>query len=516
MIEELQSVFLVQLCPFLDRAMWPTITVHNSLIDTRFLIYKLPKYKINESVGTGLDYMYLDPTLPSWQRSTFLVNDSQGALWYTLGQLYQDHKSKSNTSAYLLYNDDPPLLDYKKNHGHTKGVVHFDMEQGFWLSHSVPRFPPFPERGYGWPPTGKRNGQTALCVTYRGSQFVSIAEQLLLYNPRVYNCSLPDFFMPMFSNLSILCQGVRLPSSDKKQATKLMSSRGETFVNFAKSQYYVDDIYTAWVAQDLKSNLLTETWQEKEHELPPNCSLPEHVYNVKRIQLPGPHFFYSQFILYKLPKMNKSSGLNYLYMDASTNAIQLQYIHPFTFNYDLPKTFPLELRCVAQRECYPKTAPWSRQLKMMSAGGNTFVSFVKYLQFKDDLYSGLLVEPLGDDLFAKGWGRLHSPLPSNCSMKHNVYNIITVNLPKVTPFKTTFDHSKWCVTKGASGRDPWTCIADLNREKVTGVIVVDHGCDLTLWSCWSSPSSPVVMSSGSNQNNEFTSMNNLTGRGAQS
>ncbi|XP_039591315.1 deoxyribonuclease-2-alpha-like [Polypterus senegalus] len=283
------------------------------------------------------------------------------------------------------------------------------------------------------------------------------------------------------------------------------------------------------------------------------------------------------FILYKLPKMNKSSGLNYLYMDASTNgwlngkfnindtqsavgqtlepyftyierktegfgfllyndqpptkskslpsssfghskgmilldkttgiwlthstpqfpggsraafwpkngvdfgqtflcvtypynlfkdiAIQLQYIHPFTFNYDLPKTFPLELRCVAQRECYPKTAPWSRQLKMMSAGGNTFVSFVKYLQFKDDLYSGLLVEPLGDDLFAKGWGRLHSPLPSNCSMKHNVYNIITVNLPKVTPFKTTFDHSKWCVTKGASGRDPWTCIADLNREK---------------------------------------------------
>ncbi|XP_028667379.2 deoxyribonuclease-2-beta-like [Erpetoichthys calabaricus] len=260
-----------------------------------FIIYKLPKYKINESVGTGLDYMYLDPTLPSWQRSRFLVNDSQGALWYTLGQLYQDHKSKSNTSAYLLYNDDPPLLDYKKNHGHTKGTVLFDMEQGFWLSHSVPRFPPFPEKGYGWPPTGKRNGQTALCVTYRGAQFVSIAEQLLLYNPRVYNCSLPEIFMPMFSNLSILCQGVRVPISDKKQAMKLTSSRGETFVNFAKSQYYVDDIYTAWVAQDLKSNLLTETWQEKEHELPPNCSLPEHVYNVKRIQLPGPHFFYSQY-----------------------------------------------------------------------------------------------------------------------------------------------------------------------------------------------------------------------------
>lgn len=80
-----------------------------------------------------------------------------------------------------------------------------------------------------------------------------------------------------------------------------------------------------------------------------------------------------------------------------------------------------------------------------------------------DLYSGLLVEPLGDDLLAKGWGRLHNPLPSNCSVKHNVYNVKSVKLPLIPPFNITSDHSKWCVTMGKK-TGIWTCIADMNRE----------------------------------------------------
>ncbi|KAK1165398.1 deoxyribonuclease-2-beta [Acipenser oxyrinchus oxyrinchus] len=259
-----------------------------------FVIYKLPQYKINE-MGSGLDYMYLDPSVEDWQLSKFLVNTSQGALGETLGQLYQAHKHQSNTTGYLMYNDDPPSLDYQKGHGHTKGALHFNKDQGFWLSHSIPRFPPFPERGYGWPPTGKQNGQTALCVTYKYSQFTEIAEQLLYYNPRVYNCSLPEIFLPAVSNLSYICQDSKIPQLPRRRVRKLVSARGESFLNFAKSRYYVDDIYAAWVAQVLKSNLLTETWQREEHELPSNCSLPEHVYNVKRIRLPGPVLFYSYF-----------------------------------------------------------------------------------------------------------------------------------------------------------------------------------------------------------------------------
>lgn len=54
----------------------------------RFIIYKLPKQKIGE-VGSGVDYMYLDASVGSWQMSKFMVNSSQGAIANTLNQLYK-------------------------------------------------------------------------------------------------------------------------------------------------------------------------------------------------------------------------------------------------------------------------------------------------------------------------------------------------------------------------------------------------------------------------------------------
>lgn len=56
------------------------------------------------------------------------------------------------------------------------GALLFDHAQGFWLSHSIPHFPSFPEKGYLYPSSGKVNGQTALCVTYQYQQFLHIGE----------------------------------------------------------------------------------------------------------------------------------------------------------------------------------------------------------------------------------------------------------------------------------------------------------------------------------------------------
>lgn len=54
----------------------------------RFIIYKLPRYQIGQ-VGSGVDYMYLDSSVGSWQLSKFMVNTSQGAIGSTLNQLYK-------------------------------------------------------------------------------------------------------------------------------------------------------------------------------------------------------------------------------------------------------------------------------------------------------------------------------------------------------------------------------------------------------------------------------------------
>uniref|UniRef100_UPI0037E6FC95 deoxyribonuclease-2-beta-like n=1 Tax=Semicossyphus pulcher TaxID=241346 RepID=UPI0037E6FC95 len=259
-----------------------------------FIIYKLPRYKIGE-VGSGVDYMYLDSSVGSWQMSKFMVNTSQGALPSTLNQLYMGEAYKSNSSVYALYNDAPPILDYHLGYGHTKGALLFDHSQGFWLSHSVPHFPMFAEKGYVYPSSGKVNGQTALCVTYRYEQFLHIAQQLAYIFPRFYNCSVPAAFVADLPHLAQLCEGSKPPLASDKRVEQLSSIGGEKFVSFVKSEHFVDDIYTGWVAQVLDADLLVETWQRPSHELPSNCSLPKHALNIKRIQLPGSVQFQSHY-----------------------------------------------------------------------------------------------------------------------------------------------------------------------------------------------------------------------------
>ncbi|XP_029356783.1 deoxyribonuclease-2-beta isoform X3 [Echeneis naucrates] len=258
----------------------------------RFVIYKLPKYEIGK-VGSGVDYMYLDSSVEGWQTSKFSVNSSEGAVANTLNQLYAGKAYQSNASVYALYNDAPPVLDYLPQYGHTKGVLLFDQSQGFWLSHTIPHFPSFPERGYLYPSSGKVNGQTALCVTYRYKRFLQIAKQMVYLYPRFYNCSVPVAFSAALPQLAQLCAGSRPPLASDRGVELLFSAKEDTFVSFVKSAHFVDDIYAGWAAQVLGADLLVETWQRGTHTLPSNCSLPKHALNIQRIRLPGPVQFWS-------------------------------------------------------------------------------------------------------------------------------------------------------------------------------------------------------------------------------
>jgi hypothetical protein len=111
--------------------------------------------------------------------------------------------------AFLMYNDETPdgtehfgrahqkgmLQKFKKIQAQAKiwqgatralsnlmirnffpGVVAFDDKQGFWLVHSVPKFPPKAKYGFGYPESGHRYGQMFLCISLNGSHFNAIGE----------------------------------------------------------------------------------------------------------------------------------------------------------------------------------------------------------------------------------------------------------------------------------------------------------------------------------------------------
>ncbi|XP_051021355.1 deoxyribonuclease-2-beta [Acomys russatus] len=259
-----------------------------------FTFYKLPGRQSNEHTETGLDYLYLDSTMQSWRKSQHLMNSSRSVLGRTLQQLYEAYTSKSNSTAYIIYNDGvPKSMNYSRKYGHTKGLLVWNRVQGFWLIHSIPGFPPIPEDGYNYPTSGRRNAQSGMCITFKYSQFEAIDSQLLVSQPNIYSCSIPTTFHWELIHMPQLCAKSSSTKIPRRSLATLQSAQGLNFFHFAKSDAYTHDIFTAWMAPWLKTHLLAETWQRTTHEeLHSNCSLPYHVHNIKVIHVPH-HFYFS-------------------------------------------------------------------------------------------------------------------------------------------------------------------------------------------------------------------------------
>lgn len=256
-----------------------------------FYLYKLPHLR-HSPVQEGLKYLFMNGESEGWMDGKTLVNDSQSAVGRTVGPLYE-----GGDVGYILYNDQPPQQNTFEGAsgicGHTKGVVVFDKQQGFWLVHSTPHFPPPKSAGqFSYPSSGISNGQNFICVTYPFERFQTIGEQLKINQPHIYDCSIPASLAAAVPAMAQLCKHTlgrwdnTSSPSPSNRSISLLSLAGTEFISFAKGASFANDLYHSWVAPALQSDLLVQFWRRSTGLLPSNCSDNWKVLNIDLIS-PG-------------------------------------------------------------------------------------------------------------------------------------------------------------------------------------------------------------------------------------
>jgi deoxyribonuclease-2 len=159
---------------------------------------------------------------------------------------------------------------------------------------------------------------------------------------------------------------------------------------------------------------------------------------------------------------------------------QLLFNFPQVYDYYIPEG----LKASRSKELEPllsvikgdhvTEAPWASAAELVTSGGQRMLSFSKFTEFEDDLYSGLVAPSLKSNLYTETWSNGAGTMDSNCS-KDIAYHVVNIEQIKLTVLDLGFtvhnDHSKWAVTnaddlkwRGEEDDVRVACIGDINRQ----------------------------------------------------
>ena len=251
-----------------------------SLVDW-YVLNKLPKLSDtgSEFVDKGAGYVHFssESTGGDWILSEVSIDDPLSASGRTLAPIYSNPTRDSLIFAF--FNDVPPHGQVSGEKGHTKGVVAFDGSEGFWLVHSVPNFPPKPDKSYSYPNSGLDNGQSFLCITLNSNQIENVASLLEHSCPHFYDTKMSHPLRAKYRKMSEVING-----QCNTEYSKIHEPLPAEFIAFAKTKEFGEDLYHDLVATELETDLFAETWRNGPGEpLPSNCFGSYRVQNVQNI-----------------------------------------------------------------------------------------------------------------------------------------------------------------------------------------------------------------------------------------
>lgn len=216
----------------------------------------------------------------SLKKTAYGMGGAKGAVPYTLAQIY---KALPTAHAYVLYNDETDTGSVSQTHAHSKGVVFFDSNQGFWLIHSLPRYPTVRASGYKFLPDSTY-GQSFLCVTIPTLQLDNIGTQLQVHWPQIYDFGISNDLSTKYPIFSALLNGAQSSATTSNVTFKTVA--GASFRHFAKSKHCDCELYEDIVAASLGADLKVESWMNgpTTDKIPSSCKSDGFKYNVEDIQ----------------------------------------------------------------------------------------------------------------------------------------------------------------------------------------------------------------------------------------
>lgn len=251
-----------------------------------FAAHKLPKLKSNLSNGTI--YVYMDARNPKWTYSTGIVTDEKSAIGRTVSQMYTTNQAYNESIMWIVYNDEPTNGPMTVSLGHSKGTVVADKNLGFWLVHSVPKFPQLPyqnNNSYTYPKTGIKYGQSFLCMSMTAEELDKVGNQLIYNEVLVYGShfggdlksTYPDLYNATLPHETVKNVEVRLQP--------LRSIEGFEFLSISKNRHFGKDLYEDYITQMAQSNLYTETWLNSYDRFNSSCSGHYKTMNIKSLTM---------------------------------------------------------------------------------------------------------------------------------------------------------------------------------------------------------------------------------------
>jgi len=212
------------------------------------------------------------------------LSSQESAFAQTMNQIYT-----GSPAAYVMYNDETPAGVEMSTHAHMKGVMGLDVQQGFWLVHSVPKFPAtlatYSKSGYAYPNPEMVYGQSFMCLTLNTATFDTVAQALYIDWPQIYDST---FSSKLSSTLPTLAKVLakKKASGAQVQMFNITTVAGKLFTVFAKNREWNSELYLDAVAPYYSDGLYAETWLNGVGLIGSVCQ-PYPVFDVAVVTLPG-------------------------------------------------------------------------------------------------------------------------------------------------------------------------------------------------------------------------------------